>query len=104
MTSVVKNLAGAQHKPMPTAIHPMLATAIEKPFDNPAFLFEIKWDGYRAVAFIDNGRVRFVSRNQNDLTAQYPELATLPKFVKLAARFLMARSWRSTIKAVLRSA
>ena len=67
---------------MPTAIYPMLATAIEKPFDNPDWLFEIKWDGYRAMAFIDDGRVRFVSRNQNDLTKQYPELATLPKFVK----------------------
>jgi bifunctional non-homologous end joining protein LigD len=60
----------------------MLATAIEKPFDNPDWLFEIKWDGYRAVAFIDDGRVRLVSRNQNDLSAQYPELATLPQFVK----------------------
>ncbi len=67
---------------MPTAIYPMLATAIEKPFDNPDWLFEIKWDGYRAVAFIDNGHVRFVSRNQNDLTKQYPELATLPQSVK----------------------
>jgi bifunctional non-homologous end joining protein LigD len=66
---------------MPATIHPMLA-AIEKPFDNPDWLFEIKWDGYRAVAFIDDGRVRLVSRNQNDLSAQYPELATLPQFVK----------------------
>ena len=80
--SAAKGLAGAERKPMPTAIYPMLATAIEKPFDNPDWLFEIKWDGYRAVAFIDEGRVRFVSRNQNDLTGQYPELATLPQFVK----------------------
>jgi len=82
VSSVVKNLAAALRKPMPTAIYPMLATAVEKPFDSPDWLFEIKWDGYRAVAFIDEGRVRFVSRNQNDLSAQYPELATLPKFVK----------------------
>ena len=67
---------------MPKAIYPMLATAVEKPFDGPDWLFEIKWDGYRAVAFIDEGRVRFVSRNQNDLSGQYPELATLPEFVK----------------------
>ena len=67
---------------MPATIHPMLAAAIEKPFDNPDWLFEIKWDGYRAIAFIDDGRVRLVSRNQNDLSAQYPELATLPQFVK----------------------
>ena len=60
----------------------MLATAIEKPFDNPEWLFEIKWDGYRAIAFIDDGEVRMVSRNQNDLSAQFPELAALPKFVE----------------------
>lgn len=60
----------------------MLATSVDKPFDNPEWLFEIKWDGYRAIAFIDEGRVRLVSRNQNDLSAQFPELAALPKFVK----------------------
>jgi bifunctional non-homologous end joining protein LigD len=81
-SSASKDLPGAVRKPMPAAIHPMLATAIEKPFDNPEWLFEIKWDGYRAVAFIDDGNVRLVSRNQNNLTAQFPELASLPKFVK----------------------
>jgi bifunctional non-homologous end joining protein LigD len=59
----------------------MLASVIEKPFDGPDWLFEIKWDGYRAVAFIDDGGVRLVSRNQNDLTPRYPELRELAKFV-----------------------
>jgi bifunctional non-homologous end joining protein LigD len=68
--------------PMPTAIHPMLATSIDEPFDGPDWLFEIKWDGYRAIAFIEDGGVRLVSRNQNDLTPRYPELKDLPKFVK----------------------
>jgi bifunctional non-homologous end joining protein LigD len=67
---------------MPTEIHPMLAVSIDKPFDGPDWLFEIKWDGYRAVAFIDNGKVRLVSRNQNELTARYPELKDLAKSVK----------------------
>jgi bifunctional non-homologous end joining protein LigD len=60
----------------------MLAISVDKPFDNPEWLFEIKWDGYRAVSFIEKGRVRLVSRNQNDLTAQYPELQGLVKLVK----------------------
>ncbi len=81
-SSAVEELAGAVRKPMPSKIHPMLATAIEKPFDSIEWLFEIKWDGYRAVAFIDGGQVRLVSRNQNDLSAQFPELSPLPKFVK----------------------
>jgi bifunctional non-homologous end joining protein LigD len=67
---------------MPTEIHPMLATSIDQPFDGSEWLFEIKWDGYRAVAFIENGKIRLVSRNQNDLTARYPELKDLPNFVK----------------------
>jgi len=36
----------------------MLATAVTKPFNDPAWLFEIKWDGYRAIAFIQNKAVR----------------------------------------------
>ncbi len=75
-------LEGAVKRAMPAKIHPMLATAIEDPFDSPDWLFEIKWDGYRAVAFIEDGRVRLVSRNQNELTAGYPELRDLPQFVK----------------------
>ncbi len=66
---------------MPSAIHPMLATLIDEPFTAADWLYEIKWDGYRAVAFIEDGKVRFVSRNQNDLTAQYPELRELPERV-----------------------
>ena len=62
---------------MPTAIQPMLATPTDKPFDNPDWLFEIKWDGYRATAFIDDGQVRMVSRNQNDLSKQFPELGRI---------------------------
>ncbi len=69
-------------RPMPTAIHPMLAESIEKPFDGKDWLFEIKWDGYRAVAFIENGKVRLISRNQNELTGRYPELKDLPQFIK----------------------
>ena len=82
VTSAVQALPGAEQKPMPTVIHPMLATPTDKAFDNPDWLFEIKWDGYRAVAFIEDGRVRLMSRTQNDLTAQFSELGSLPRFVK----------------------
>ena len=73
---------------MPTEIHPMLATSVDEPFDGPDWLFEIKWDGYRAVAFIENGKVRLVSRNQNELTARYPELKDLAKSVKAKTAIL----------------
>lgn len=85
---LVSSLPGAKKVPMPAAIHPMLATPVEKPFDDPEWLFEIKWDGYRAVAFIEAGKVRLVSRNQNDLTAQYPELHELPESVRAGTAIL----------------
>ncbi len=82
VSSAVEVLSGAERRPMPTLIHPMLAVSTTKAFDNPDWVFEIKWDGYRAVAFIDDGRVRLMSRTQNDLTARFPELGRLAKFVK----------------------
>jgi bifunctional non-homologous end joining protein LigD len=81
-SSAVQNLEGAAKRPMPSAIHPMLASVTERPFNDSNWLFEIKWDGYRAVSFIENGNARLVSRNQNDLTPRYPELRALPKYIK----------------------
>jgi len=86
--SALNNLKGAVKREMPSAIQPMLASVIEKPFDDPNWLFEIKWDGYRAVSFIENDKVRLVSRNQNDLTGRYPELQALPKFLNAESAIL----------------
>ncbi|MGA9811528.1 MAG: DNA polymerase ligase N-terminal domain-containing protein, partial [Terriglobales bacterium] len=86
--SALQDLDGAVKRPMPTAIHPMLATSIDDPFDDPEWLFEIKWDGYRAIAFINQGKVRLVSRNQNDLTAQFSELHDIPAFIQAKTAIL----------------
>src|SRR5262249_54380030 len=82
--SVVSGLAGARKAPMPGKIRPMLASLAEQPFDSPDWLFEIKWDGYRVDAFIENNGVRLVSRNHNDLTGQYPELHGFASQIKAA--------------------
>lgn len=66
---------------MPKAINPMLATLVDGPFSDPAWLFETKWDGVRALCFLEKGKARFVSRNQNELTALYPELADISKSI-----------------------
>jgi len=73
---------------MPDVIRPMLATSIERPFDNPDWLFEIKWDGYRAVAFVQKGATRLVSRNQNDLTKEFPELQDLATYLRVETAVL----------------
>ncbi len=58
-----EDLQDAPVKPMPNAIQPMLATLVKKPFDHPDWIFEVKWDGYRAVAEIRDDGVSLYSRN-----------------------------------------
>jgi bifunctional non-homologous end joining protein LigD len=72
-------LHGARKGRAPTGISPMLATPIDRPFSDPGWLFEIKWDGARTLAYVAEGRVLLKSRAGNDVTAQYPELASLPQ-------------------------
>ncbi len=64
-------------QPMPAQLKPMLARAAPLPRDDPQWAFEIKWDGVRALAYSEPGRIRFESRNGNDITAGYPELRAL---------------------------
>jgi bifunctional non-homologous end joining protein LigD len=72
--------------PFPAGLAPMLATNASLPADEGNYGFEFKWDGIRALAFIDHGRLKLVSRNGNDLTAQYPELHALgPQFAQRTA-------------------
>ena len=66
---------------MPSIIKPMLATLVDDPFSDPDWIFETKWDGYRSVCFLKNGKARFVSRNQIEMTPQYPELANIARHV-----------------------
>lgn len=80
--SALKDLPGARAASMPDVIHPMLATLVDEPFEDADWLYEIKFDGYRALSFISDGEFRMLSRNQNDLTAQFPELAELPRHVR----------------------
>ena len=67
---------------MPTLVRPMLATLVVEPFEDSQWIYELKFDGYRAVAFVDDGRVRLISRNQNEFTAAYPELSVIPEAVQ----------------------
>ena len=77
-------LQGARKGAMPSHVEPMLATLAGQPFSDPNWLFEIKWDGVRALTRIENGALALRSRNSIDITKRYPELASLPD--ALAAR------------------
>jgi bifunctional non-homologous end joining protein LigD len=65
--------------PPPQVISPMLAVLSElpPPAQQAQWAFETKWDGARAIVFVDGGRARIMSRNDRDVTASYPELRAL---------------------------
>jgi len=69
---------GARKAAMPVAIEPMLATLASQPTRGAEWLFEVKWDGVRAVAFIEREEVRITSRSGHRCERQYPELAVIP--------------------------
>ena len=69
---------------LPSTIRPMLGRLARHAFDSPDHLFELKWDGMRALAFIEGGALKIFSRNGRDITSNFPELADLPSQVNSA--------------------
>jgi bifunctional non-homologous end joining protein LigD len=67
-----------ERQPLPAGIRPMLAILRSAPPpDVRNWALEMKWDGVRALAYIERGRVRLMSRSERDITVTYPELAGL---------------------------
>jgi bifunctional non-homologous end joining protein LigD len=65
-------------KPMPDGIQPMMAKLASKiPTPDDAWGFEFKWDGIRALAYVQSGLVRLVSRSGEEITPRYPEIHAL---------------------------
>ncbi len=63
---------------LPRLIRPMTAALkTSLPADDERWGFELKWDGVRAVAYVEGGSVRLMSRSDRDVTAAYPELCVL---------------------------
>jgi bifunctional non-homologous end joining protein LigD len=81
-------IRGAVKAPMPRAISPMLATLTNKPPTGDQWLYEVKWDGVRALCFIEDNQLRIYSRTQKRCDRQYPELSVLPHFVKASTAIL----------------
>lgn len=70
--SAVHDLNAAPTAPLPQAVKPMLATLVKEPFDDAEWLFEIKWDGYRAIGSWDGRHESLYSRNNIDFSSKYP--------------------------------
>jgi len=67
----------AGREAMPRGLSPMKARLAELPADDGGWGFEIKWDGVRAIAYCETGRVTLESRTGRDIGAAYPEVSGL---------------------------
>ncbi|HEY0059688.1 MAG TPA: non-homologous end-joining DNA ligase, partial [Flavisolibacter sp.] len=86
----VKNLLdhlgpGARKSAIPRNVKPMLATLTDGSFDDKNWLFEIKWDGYRAVAYVENDTVELISRNNKSYLEKYAPVAEALRALNLNA-------------------
>lgn len=80
-------LKKASESKMPRSVKPMLATPVNEPFDDDDWYFEVKWDGYRAIAVIDDGKTELYSRNGKSFTEKYYPLTESLKKWKMKAVF-----------------
>ncbi|MDQ1724343.1 MAG: bifunctional non-ous end joining protein LigD, partial [Frankiaceae bacterium] len=65
------------YTPMPELVRPMLASAGTLPAKDEGWAYEMKWDGVRAVVYVDGGRARVLTRNDREVSATYPELRAM---------------------------
>jgi bifunctional non-homologous end joining protein LigD len=80
--ALVRGLARA---PFPKDIKPMLATLVDKPSEKTGWLYEVKWDGYRAISYMNEGDVEIRSRNNKDFTKKYYPVTNALKDWKINA-------------------
>lgn len=67
-------LDGAPRRELPRDLHPMLAERVDRAFDHPGWVWELKYDGVRALVTVHDGTVTLCSRKGRDETARYPEV------------------------------
>jgi bifunctional non-homologous end joining protein LigD len=105
-----------EESPFPKDLDPMLATLVDEPFENENWLFEIKWDGYRAISYIKNGYVEISSRNNKSFNEKfypvYDELKELKKDLVIDGEIIVVnekgisdfgalQNWRSEADGIL---
>jgi bifunctional non-homologous end joining protein LigD len=74
-------IAKGKKSKIPAAVKPMLATLVNEPFDDPDWAYEVKWDGYRALAYLNKGNVGLTSRNNKSFTEKYyPLIGAMQKW------------------------
>ncbi|HUS26109.1 MAG TPA: DNA ligase D [Nevskiaceae bacterium] len=76
------SLADYPKKTTPWQVKPMLCTLVDQPFNRDGWLFEIKWDGYRAIGTKKGSKVELYSRNDTDFTTNYPPVVEALRTLK----------------------
>ncbi|ASZ10596.1 DNA ligase D [Chitinophaga pendula] len=71
--AVTPKRQSGKHK-LKAIYRPMLTTLVDAPFDRDGWIFETKWDGYRAIAAVNKGKVALYSRNQVSFDEVYPPI------------------------------
>lgn len=74
LKTLLQSLGAVSGASLPEMIKPMQAFLITSPFDSPNWGFEIKWDGYRAIAQVRNGKVSIYSRNNLTFNDRFPAI------------------------------
>ncbi|MGZ3848555.1 MAG: DNA ligase D [Flavisolibacter sp.] len=69
-----RKLLHSAPSPMPSDLRPMLATLVDEAFDDEAWQFELKLDGYRALAYLQNGKADIRSRNNHSFNKKFAPL------------------------------
>jgi bifunctional non-homologous end joining protein LigD len=70
-SDVLASVKSKTPSPMPKDVDPMLATLADKPVDNPEWLYEIKWDGFRSISYLRNDQVDIRSRNNKKFNEKF---------------------------------
>lgn len=79
---ILEHISSLPKKPKPWHVKPMLCTLTDEPFDRDDWLFEVKWDGYRAIGTKHKDEITLYSRNDLDFSLKYPPIAEALRTLK----------------------
>jgi bifunctional non-homologous end joining protein LigD len=79
--NILSTLKDKKKAPLPADIKPMLATLVDAPFHEPGWIYEVKWDGFRALGYVNKGEAELRSRNNKVFNTKfYPVYEALKKW------------------------
>src|ERR1019366_2379220 len=84
----LEKVPGALHAPIPGFFEPMSSYLTDQLPNGDDWIFEVKWDGIRGLAFIEDGTLSFYTRNANRCERQYPELLVIPHYIEASQAIL----------------